>query len=82
MKCIFCGGELKEDITPHHLDHKGYHLHIDAIPVWRCNNCDEIYIESDEIRDIVDLAKEIQKRVLYLTQKRLKKGEAYVRSKN
>ena len=41
MKCIHCEGQMKKDVAPFHIDRKGYHLSLDAVPAWVCGQCGE-----------------------------------------
>jgi len=36
MKCIHCRGKMKRGTTPLHVDRKGCHLTLDAVPAWVC----------------------------------------------
>ena len=52
MKCIHCEGRMKKDDAPFHIDRRGYHLSLDAVPAWVCGQCGEPYFEEREVRTI------------------------------
>lgn len=49
MKCIHCQGEMKAGAAPFHVDRKGYHLLLDAMPAYVCSQCGEAYFESSAV---------------------------------
>jgi YgiT-type zinc finger domain-containing protein len=63
MKCIHCQGEMKRGTTPFHVDRKGCHLLLDAVPAWVCAQCGEPYFEEKEVNAIQDLIASVEKRV-------------------
>ena len=52
MKCMHCQGEMMRGIAPFHVDRKGYHLLLDAVPAWVCSQCGEPYFEEMEVDSI------------------------------
>ena len=48
MNCIHCHGQMKHSQAPFHVDRKGYHLVLDAVPAWVCDQCGEAYFEERE----------------------------------
>jgi YgiT-type zinc finger domain-containing protein len=38
--------------APFHIDRKGYHLILDAIPAWVCTQCGEAYFEEAAVEAI------------------------------
>lgn len=45
--------------APFHIDRKGYHLLLDAIPAWVCNQCGEAYFEEAEVNAIQEVLRKI-----------------------
>ena len=43
---------MKRGIAPFHIDRKGYHLTMDRIPAWVCNQCGEAYFDEAEVEVI------------------------------
>ena len=61
MKCIYCQGIMKKDKSPYPIDRKGYHLLLDAIPAWICQQCGEAYFEEAEVQKIQDVTRTLDK---------------------
>ena len=57
MKCIYCQGKMEKKTAPFHIDRKGYHLVMDAVPAWVCSQCGEIYFEESEVESIQNVAR-------------------------
>ena len=60
MKCIHCQGQMHRATTPLHIDRKGCHLMLDAVPAWVCEQCGEAYFEEKEVDTIQDLVRAIE----------------------
>ena len=67
MKCIHCHGEMKKATTPFHVDRKGCHLMLDAVPAWVCQQCGEAYFEEKEVDAIQDLVTSVEQKAQALT---------------
>lgn len=52
MTCIHCRGEMQSATAPFHVDRDGYHLMLDAVPAWVCEQCGEAYFEDREVEAI------------------------------
>ncbi len=61
MKCIHCQGTMKKETTPLHIDKKGCHLQLDAVPAWVCTQCGETYFEEREVDVIQDLVSSVER---------------------
>jgi len=59
MKCIHCQGQMKRGTAPFHIDRKGCHLTLDAVPAWVCEQCGETYLEEKEVDAIQDLVRSV-----------------------
>ena len=46
MTCIHCHGQMKRSKAPFHVDRNGYHLVLDTVPAWVCDQCGEAYFEE------------------------------------
>lgn len=66
MKCLHCKGEMKKGTAPFHVDRKGCHLFLDAIPAWVCEQCGEAYFEDKEVDAIQELVQTIEEKSLAL----------------
>lgn len=62
MECLYCQGKMERSIAPFHVDRKGYHLTLDAIPAWVCMQCGEVYFEEAEIEAIQEVIRAIEQR--------------------
>jgi len=61
MKCMHCQGKMERGTAPFHIDRKGYHLILDAIPAWVCGQCGEVYFEESEVEAIQRVIRELDK---------------------
>ena len=66
MKCIHCQGDMKRGTIPFHVDRKGCHLVLDAVPAWVCGQCGEAYFEEREVDAIQDLVGAIEQKTVAL----------------
>ena len=62
MSCIHCRGEMARRTAPFHIDRKGYHLTLQAVPAWVCSQCGEAYFEGHEVDQIQDVIRTIDRR--------------------
>ncbi len=66
MKCIQCKGEMERKSAPYHIDRKGYHLQLEAVPAWVCKQCSEAYFEAAEVDSIQNLIRNLDSTTAYL----------------
>ena len=50
MKCMHCQWKMRRSQAPFHIDRKGYHLSLDAVPAGICGQCGEPYFEEREVK--------------------------------
>jgi YgiT-type zinc finger domain-containing protein len=43
---------MERGTAPFHIHRKGYHLLLDAVPAWVCQQCGEAYFEESEVEAI------------------------------
>jgi YgiT-type zinc finger domain-containing protein len=43
---------MKRGTAPFHVDRRGYHLLLDAVPAWVCLQCGEAYFEEPAVESI------------------------------
>jgi YgiT-type zinc finger domain-containing protein len=67
MKCMHCQGRMEKGTAPFHIDRKGYHLTLDAVPAWVCRQCGEIYFDESEVDSIQEIIQTIENRTEKLT---------------
>jgi len=51
---------MQRTTTPFHVDRKGCHLMLDAVPAWVCKQCGEAYFEEKEVDAIQDLVRSVE----------------------
>jgi len=61
MNCTHCKGKMRRDTAPFHIDRKGYHLVLDAVAAWVCNQCGETYFEESEVDTIQEVIRAVDK---------------------
>lgn len=52
MTCLHCQGTLTRATAPFHVDRKGYHLVLDAVPAWICDQCGEPLFDDRAVETI------------------------------
>ena len=67
MKCMHCQGQMKKGTAPFHIDRKGYHLTLDAVPAWVCQQCGEVYFDEPEVDSIQAIIQAIEERAKKLS---------------
>ena len=63
MTCIHCRGEMQRSKAPFHVDRNGYHLVLDTVPAWVCDQCGEAYFEEREVNAIQAAIKGLDNRL-------------------
>jgi YgiT-type zinc finger domain-containing protein len=58
---------MKRGMTPFHVDRRGFHVTLDAIPAWVCEQCGETYFEEQEVDAIQDLVVSVESKALALS---------------
>ncbi len=57
MNCIHCRGEMQRSTAPFHVIRNSYHLALDSVPAWVCDQCGEpCFVE----REVVAIQKAIR----------------------
>ncbi|MBC7225861.1 MAG: type II toxin-antitoxin system MqsA family antitoxin [Thermoflexales bacterium] len=63
MECIYCTGTLVRKPVSYTVSRRGYHLIVDAVPAWVCDQCEEALFDEEAVRAIQDMLAEIDRRV-------------------
>ena len=63
MKCLYCQGTMARGMAQFHIDRKGYHFLLDAIPAWVCTQCGEAYFEEATVEAIQQVLQAIDTRM-------------------
>ena len=69
MKCLQCHGTLKRGKAPYTINRKDYHLIIDHLPAWICENCGEPLFEAEEVDVIQEIIKNTDDKLNMLLKK-------------
>jgi YgiT-type zinc finger domain-containing protein len=67
MKCMYCQGKMEHALAPFHVDRKGYHLVLDAVPAFVCRQCGEVYFAEAEVDSIQETIKAVDLQVEKIT---------------
>ncbi len=59
---MHCQGNMKKETAPVHIDRKGYHLTLDAVPAWVCQQCGEVYFDEAEVDSIQEIIQAVEDR--------------------
>ncbi len=62
MECFSCRGQLKRGKTNYTINRQGYHLIMDAVPAWICQQCGEVLFEEKSVNAIQGLIQEASDR--------------------
>ncbi|OHB75177.1 MAG: hypothetical protein A2Z34_01590 [Planctomycetes bacterium RBG_16_59_8] len=63
MKCIHCQGKMKKGSAPFHVDRRGCHLTLDAVPAWICGQCGEACFEEKEVDAIQEMVRSLEQKI-------------------
>lgn len=62
MRCPNCQGELKPGTTSYTVNRNGYHLIIDEVPAWVCEQCREPLFTEDAVRLVQQMIRNLDGR--------------------
>ena len=62
MNCMHCRGVMIRGDSPFQVDRKGYHLILDRVPAWVCQQCGEVYFEAAEVDAIQEAIRALDER--------------------
>jgi YgiT-type zinc finger domain-containing protein len=64
---MHCQGQMKKGSAPFHIDRQEYHLTLDAVPAWVCQQCGEVYFDEPEVDSIQEIIHAVEDRAKKLT---------------
>ena len=64
---MHCRGTMIKGTAPFHIDKKGYHLTLDSVPAWVCQQCGEVYFDEQAVDSIQEIIKTLEDRTDKLT---------------
>ena len=60
MKCMYCDADMKRGTVPYHIDRKGIHIILDAVPAWVCPQCGEAYFEEQQVTSMQSVVRAVE----------------------
>lgn len=67
MQCLHCQGTLVRQKISYTVNRKGYHLIIDDVPAWVCQQCGEPMFDEATVDLIQEMLGEVDARLTQLT---------------
>ena len=67
MHCVYCKGMLTRKKVSYTATRKGYHMIIDDVPAWVCQQCGEPLFEEQAVEAAQGILHEMDLRVTSLT---------------
>jgi YgiT-type zinc finger domain-containing protein len=67
MQCLYCKGRLVRKKVSYTASRKGYHMIIDDVPAWVCEQCGEPLFEEQAVEAVQGILYEMDLRVMNLT---------------
>ena len=67
MKCFHCQGELVHRTVSYAANRNGYHLIIDDVPAWVCEQCGEPLFDEQTVDAIQGMLREVDSQVEKIT---------------
>ncbi len=61
MKCLYCKGNLVRKTVSYTATRKGYHLIIDDVPAWVCEQCGEPLFDEATVDAIQAMLREVER---------------------
>ena len=63
MECLYCSGTLMRKKVSYTATRKGYHLIIDDVPAWVCEQCGEPLFDEKTVDTIQELLRGVDTRL-------------------
>ena len=63
MECLYCKGKLVRKEVSYTATRKGYHLIIDHVPAWVCEQCSEPLFDEETVDAIQETLHEVDLRM-------------------
>jgi YgiT-type zinc finger domain-containing protein len=67
MECLYCKGKLVRKKVSYTATRKGYHLIIDDVPAWVCEQCGEEFFDDETVDTIQDMLREVERGIKRLS---------------
>ncbi|NJN74529.1 MAG: YgiT-type zinc finger protein [Limnothrix sp. RL_2_0] len=69
MECLHCKAQMRLDSTSFSVDRKGYHITLNEVPAWVCDQCGESLLETSEVEKIQAMLSTLDRESVALTEK-------------
>ena len=63
MECLYCRGNLVRSQASYTASRKGYHLIMDDLPAWVCEQCGEPLFSEEAVNAIQEMLREVDARM-------------------
>ena len=63
MKCFHCQSALERKFVSYTANRKGYHLIIDSVPAWVCEQCGEPMFDEQSVNVIQGMLQDVDARL-------------------
>ena len=63
MECLYCKGTLARKKVSYTVTRRGYHMIIDDVPAWVCQQCGESLFEEKAVDAMQGILSELDQRV-------------------
>lgn len=63
MECLYCKGKLERGQVPYAIHRKGYHVVLDCVPAWVCDQCGEFLFDAKDVESIQRMVAEMDEQV-------------------
>ena len=71
VECFHCKGTLQRRSVSYSASRNGYHLIVDNVPAWVCDQCDEPLFDESTVDSIQDALRAVDARLEQLTRSSL-----------
>jgi YgiT-type zinc finger domain-containing protein len=61
MECFFCKGVMKKSCSSYVVNRNGYHLVLDEVPAYVCDQCGEPYFEPEGVDLVQNMIRDLDK---------------------
>lgn len=68
MKCLHCGGNLEQATTTYAVTRKSFHLILDDVPAWVCEQCGEPLFDEATVDAIQHMLRAVEAGVVGMGQ--------------
>lgn len=63
MECLHCKGAMARSNVSYTVNRKGYHLVIDDVPAWVCEQCGEPLFEEETVNLVQEMLRAVDARM-------------------